>query len=339
MKLIMPDYCRKFRCIADKCLDNCCNGWGIYIDDETLEAYRNTEGDFGERLKNNIDFEKKCFMNNGSGRCPFLNRQNLCDIIIKLGEDKLCSICKRHPRYFEWFSDYIEGGIGLSCEEAARLILGADGFGLYSCEAPAELCAESDTEPQYDELYFKFLSGARKKMIELLLDENVPLDTSLGMLTAYAEELQERTDRYLIGDVPDIKETDKSLDTRRALRIMRNAVPADEAQRKYLSELCAFFKGKNDPETIHSENEKELRNTAVYFTWRYLMKSVFSGNVYPRIMFAVFGTKIINAMFNYEMRLGEHLGFEQKCAIAKLFSKLIEYNEDNFYLVIENYEY
>ena len=35
----------------------------------------------------------------------------------------LCDICSIHPRYFEWFANIKEGGIGLCCEEAARIIL------------------------------------------------------------------------------------------------------------------------------------------------------------------------------------------------------------------------
>ena len=39
-----------------------------------------------------------------------------------MGEDKLCTVCKEYPRYAEQFGDIIEKGIGLSCEEAGRII-------------------------------------------------------------------------------------------------------------------------------------------------------------------------------------------------------------------------
>jgi len=56
-------------------------------------------------------------------RCPFLNDNNLCDIILTLGEDYLCDICHEHPRfYIEADGEYVKG-YGLCCEEAARLIL------------------------------------------------------------------------------------------------------------------------------------------------------------------------------------------------------------------------
>ena len=36
MKLRIPSYYEEFSCIADKCKDNCCIGWEIDIDEETI---------------------------------------------------------------------------------------------------------------------------------------------------------------------------------------------------------------------------------------------------------------------------------------------------------------
>ena len=143
MKMIlrMPEYCRNFRCIADKCKDNCCVGWEIDIDSATAEYYESVQGDFGCKLRSNIDKGKVCSFRLKGERCPFLNDSNLCEIIINLGEDKLCQICSDHPRYFEWYSHIKEGGIGLCCEEAARLIvLSEDGFSTYDVPCDDECC-------------------------------------------------------------------------------------------------------------------------------------------------------------------------------------------------------
>ena len=114
----VPFYYNTFKCIADKCSDNCCIGWEIEIDSDTAEYYKSVGGAFGKRLSENIS-EENSFILKGE-RCPFLNEKNLCDIIINCGEEHLCQICRDHPRYFEWFADKKEGGIGLCCEEAAR---------------------------------------------------------------------------------------------------------------------------------------------------------------------------------------------------------------------------
>ena len=34
------------------------------------------------------------------GRCPFLNKDNLCDIIINYGYENISYICKNHPKFF-----------------------------------------------------------------------------------------------------------------------------------------------------------------------------------------------------------------------------------------------
>ena len=38
MKIYVPDYYSEFSCIADKCSDNCCIGWEIDIDENSLES-------------------------------------------------------------------------------------------------------------------------------------------------------------------------------------------------------------------------------------------------------------------------------------------------------------
>lgn len=126
MKITKPNYFSKFRCIADKCEDTCCAGWGIAIDDEAHKKYLSVEGSFGDRLKNEIvsEDEEKIFKLKGNN-CTFLNENKLCDIYTELGEDALCHTCREYPRYSEEFGELREIGISLSCPEAARIILGS----------------------------------------------------------------------------------------------------------------------------------------------------------------------------------------------------------------------
>lgn len=49
-------------------------------------------------------------------------RRNLCEVLLNLGEDKMAQICTDHPRYYEWFSDGREDGLGLCCEAAASVL-------------------------------------------------------------------------------------------------------------------------------------------------------------------------------------------------------------------------
>ena len=125
MKFIKPNFYDKFRCIASACSDTCCAGWEIDIDPDTRRFYESVQGEFGERLREQIDEMPEgvsCFRLGEGDRCPFLTDDNLCEIIIELGEKALCEICREHPRFYEQVGDRMEMGLGLCCEEACRLL-------------------------------------------------------------------------------------------------------------------------------------------------------------------------------------------------------------------------
>lgn len=125
MRIFAPEYYNDFKCISDRCKHSCCIGWEIDIDDDTFEYYKNLDSDFGKRIRENIitNGDCNCFKLSKNERCPFLNKNNLCDIILELGEASLCQICTDHPRFRSFYSDRIEIGLGLCCEEASRLII------------------------------------------------------------------------------------------------------------------------------------------------------------------------------------------------------------------------
>ena len=121
----MPHYFRNFHCTGTACRDNCCCvGWEIEIDPDTAQAYRSMGGALGDRLRAALYEEDGCTcMGQVDGKCPFLDPQNLCSIQQTLGADMLGEICREHPRYYAWFHGLTEAGVGMCCEEAARLIL------------------------------------------------------------------------------------------------------------------------------------------------------------------------------------------------------------------------
>ena len=125
MKFIKPNFYDRFRCTASACSDTCCAGWEIDIDPDTKAYYEELEGDFGERLREQIEElpdGAACFRLTDDERCPFLTDDNLCEVIHVLGDDGLCEICREHPRFYEQLGDRMEMGVGLCCEEACRLL-------------------------------------------------------------------------------------------------------------------------------------------------------------------------------------------------------------------------
>lgn len=62
-----------FHCIADRCRHNCCIGWEIDVDEDSLAAYDQIGGEMGERLHKCIDRsgEMPHFLLGEQERCRF----------------------------------------------------------------------------------------------------------------------------------------------------------------------------------------------------------------------------------------------------------------------------
>ena len=170
MKLFAPKYYKDFKCIADKCEHNCCTGWQIDVDTATLKKYKELNGGYGEVIKRSISKGKTPhFITEKDERCPHLDERGLCRIITSFGEEYLCDICKNHPRFYN-YTDVCEVGIGMSCPEAARIILASDEYTTF-CEVgeiEADLGApEFDGRTERNE-FFKILSDKDRPFPEKL---------------------------------------------------------------------------------------------------------------------------------------------------------------------------
>ena len=139
MLTVRPDFYDDFACLASRCRHSCCVGWEIDVDPETLAFYSTLEGPLGRELREKIALKPTPHFRLTAGeRCPFLRGDGLCRLILALGEDSLCDICALHPRFFNEFPGRMEMGLGLCCEEAARLLTGGKG--------PLRLVIEDDGE-------------------------------------------------------------------------------------------------------------------------------------------------------------------------------------------------
>lgn len=206
--ILQPNYYDKFKCIADKCKDNCCIGWEIDIDENTFNKYMNTVGALGSRLKNEIATENGVhyFKLKENDRCPFLKENNLCDIICELGENGLCQICNDHPRYINNYGEITERGLGLACEEACRIIL--------TQNTPAYLVdSESKTKYKADlsyDSYLEYLYGIRNIITDILQNRSYTIDERIACVTELCIYVQyecnsEKSDDELLASLYDIK--------------------------------------------------------------------------------------------------------------------------------------
>lgn len=324
----MPVYCRDFRCISDKCTDNCCIGWEIEIDAYTAEYYKTVGGCFGDKLRNNIEENEVSAFRLKNERCPFLNENNLCEIIINLGENKLCQICRDHPRYFEWYAHKKEGGIGLCCEEAARIIVtNKEKFSTYEVQCDDEGYGDYNKE-LYDMLYF-----TRSEIIRTLENDSLTLKERIHLISDYADKIQFMADNYIF-DTPAITaiyEPDyKKSDIIGFLESFAQLEPIDTYWEEYLKKLIDSSDNLCCKLSL-SDNKFDLylKNIAIYFIWRYFLKGVFDEEILSKVRLMAVSVAMIKLMYLHSQLSEENPDSERCSILAKNYSKEIEYSEEN----------
>ncbi len=309
MFFITPSYCKNFRCSAGQCSDNCCIGWEIGIDADTLDFYRSVGGTFGERLQKNISADGTFILQNE--RCPFLNGKNLCDIIINCGEEHLCQICRDHPRYFEWYPDRKEGGIGLSCEEAARLILTTD-------EVVYDV-TEVDEEPEEaDEELYRLLCAQRDGLLEITDRTDRPAAEVFSSLLVSALALQTQLDGTSPEPLCDMP-SDTAVSS--LCSLFSDFEPIDEEWESRCATV--LHKDTHAFSPLTPQENAYLVNLCRYFLWRYFLKGTFDGEVLSKVKFAVVSTLVIRILCEGKTDL--HTWITQ----SKLYSKEMEYSDEN----------
>lgn len=235
MKLYAPSYYKNFKCIADKCEHSCCIGWEIDIDAIALEKYKSLKSDYGASIMATISMEDTPhFLLCRDERCPHLDENGLCKIITSVGENYLCDICREHPRFYN-YTEIAEVGLGMSCEEAARVILSSSNYDEFECIGEVDIEQSTDFSGLADrgEIY-KILRNAKdykialkeiysKYQIDVCKDEGW-LET-LASLEYLDEKHRELFGNYSSKNRPDIK-CDKYLERFLAYLIYRHTTEA-----------------------------------------------------------------------------------------------------------------
>ncbi len=310
MKTIAPNYYPAFHCIADRCRHSCCIGWEIDIDPDAREAYRRIPGEFGARLNAAIDDgEVSSFRLGEDERCPMLNPNGLCDLITALGEDALCQICADHPRFRNYFADRTEIGLGLCCEEAARLIL--------SQEEPMRLIFleddGADDEPNEEEAN---LLALRTALICIMQNETQPLAARLDRLLAAVNfTIPERDWAEVYRNLERLDSTwDHCLDL---------LVPRGLSDRP----LDPFGGTSKEAKSM----QRAWSNFTVYLLYRHLPGALNDDDLPGRVAFCVLSTRILAALC--AAKSGCTLA---DCIdLARMYSAEIEYSEDNIAALLD----
>ncbi len=241
MKLYAPSYYKKFKCIAEKCDHSCCIGWEIDVDCYTLEKYNALKGDYGSVIIDSIVMDETPHFKLGEGdRCPHLNENGLCNIILEFGEDHLCGICREHPRFYNYTS-IAEVGIGVSCTEAAKIILSSPDY------AEMERIGNLDIECDGIDFDGRVL---REEIYRILQDKT----------RGHAERLEEIYESYSI-DVGDDGIWLEALDSieyldvsHRKLFMNYSATRRPDGNDVYLERFLAYFIYRHCTEALDRED-------------------------------------------------------------------------------------
>ncbi len=360
MKIRVPKYLNKFKCIADKCEDTCCAGWEIVIDEETYDYYENLSGSFGERLRSEMvnDGEDNIFVLK-NGNCAFLNENKLCDIYNELGEDSLCYTCKKYPRYMEEFGNLREIGISLSCPEAARIILGD------SNKVEFELSENDEFITSYndiDAMLFIELMQCRNIIFNILQNRNIDLNIRAAIILNFAKEVKDKINEDNLISLKTIKERylDKNFINKTSSDLDKN-ISNKEQWYNDMEEYFHMFKSlkhinNNDPlgldkvlcyikssaenkdiyldkykkfNNFYKDNMYKFENILAYFVFRYFMKAVFDYDVAAKVKTAVVSYLMIKQLCIVRWVESGDLSDEDMVDISHTYSKDIEHLEEN----------
>lgn len=347
MKYHKPSFFDQFKCIGSACTDTCCAGWEIEVDETTAQGYLAEKGAFGDRLRREIGSEPgEYFFKLKNNRCPFLNKENLCDIFINLGEDRLCDICREHPRFYNWFGDYTEVGLGLCCEEAERLLFSDSKPLTFVEEVHTDASDLLDDESEECEQMLE----ERKAIFTILQNRKKNIGARLKRLLLqlpYADEMLLLTVPILEWDDPEsIPKLDynakPSTNTLKSsalflIRFFGGMESLDETWPSMMKELeqnidklvdtnntnafLKFLKGEN--------RLYEYEHIAVYLVYRYYPEILFDGQIEAKILFAAAS---ICLLFLMDLQCFQENGVytqHDRIELVRRFSKEIEYCPEN----------
>jgi lysine-N-methylase len=292
MRLFAPHYYGSFKCIADKCTHSCCIGWEIDIDEATSFKYSMLSGGYGINIRNSIDHtDTPHFRLCENERCPHLSDSGLCNIITELSEDFLCDICREHPRFYNFTSRGKEVGIGMSCEEACRIILTSDEYNDFT---------EFGTEEGEPEQFEFDAIAERERIYTVLSDRSIP----------YTERLAALYNRYdaspaLLSDIE-----------------WRNVIDSLEFLDGSHKEL--FLKFTSDT-PVAKEIEPFLERTLAYFVFRHCSDACDNADFLARLGFCLFCERLMASIINAEDVKQLH----DTIRLSRIVSEEIEYAEDN----------
>lgn len=365
MILRVPDFYDEFSCIADRCKGSCCAGWEIDIDEPTREYYMGVPGEIGDRMREKLYHSEDGdyrFCLSEDGRCPFLNSDNLCDIIIALGPEALSEVCTDFPRFALSYGHVMQRVLSISCEEVGRILFSRK-EPLAFVEHSMDGCMADWEDDEADEAYIAFLEQIQKRAIALLQDRREALAERVAKFLGLCESAQEVINAYSESQDPSVLEEFanrmEQISPVEMLRVreLRSGGDVDELYEAFDVRMYIFEEleelglewvetKKRMREVLTAESYADKRaaymasdsydeiayeHLLVYFTFRYLMQAVYSWDLLAYAKMIVTFTLMIRDLDIARWSdNGGQLGLDDRIDTAHIFSREVEHSEENF---------
>jgi lysine-N-methylase len=268
-------------------------------------------------------------------------------------------VCAQFPRFTEYFGDIKETGIGLACEEAARIILCTDcSFNLVT--------SEIDEEPvwgEYDSELGKPLFILRDKLMKLIDDTEMSLSAKLLVILDAFNTLQgminendyraveEYCTNFDIDTVSDEKKNEDIYSNAKLHELFKSVwysyldLEPINSYWERLSNSAFEQLYENNVEYFCDFNDKTFADSysrlVKYYLFRYMMKASFDHDLLGKAQLIIANIVIINDLTEYRHRQistegGILLGVNDIFMdVIHIFSRQIEYSEDN---ILELYD-
>lgn len=362
MKIVTPDYYKDFRCIAGYCTDTCCAGWDVDVDEASYKYYKKVKGSFGKRLKSVMvpSEEGGCTFTLNNGRCPFLNEENLCDLYIALGEDKLCETCAEFPRFINEYGGIREIGIAPSCKTAGELMLGyRDELTFDEKDSNEQVSSYNDIDP----LTYMQLRQARIIAYNIVSDRDYTIAERAVLILMFAKDIQHYLDkerdeliigvckRYAKEDYREskldkarsiaAKKKDAYLYTRRFFDRFKGMEVINPDWNIYVREVNTFYEKCEDDKAFadivlefdeyYKDNQHEYEQILMYYVYRYFLDAVYDYNVLLKMKGAAAGLLSLKIMDVADWYLNDKkLDFVRQVDLAHLYSRQYEHSYYNY---------
>lgn len=174
IRQIKPTFYDEFSCVAGDCSLTCCQEWKIAVDDETYQKWKKitSSGEPNRNLASRTHRKdgQRVIRLDDHGRCPYLNEEKLCSLVIEHGDEILSKTCALFPRQVHEFGNRREYALVSCCPQVIDLLQQAGEFQLEETNEVTIDCQDDMSEQ------------VRKFLLQMVQNNEYGISRNLMML-------------------------------------------------------------------------------------------------------------------------------------------------------------